>query len=115
MDDFGTGYSALSYLRRFPFDRIKIDRSFVSDLGKRSDSEAIIRAVVALCDELGIAVTAEGVETRDQLAALVTAGVNEVQGHLFSPAVPVHAVAHVLAIASRQPIRMVDRLCEVTG
>ena len=63
MDDFGTGYSSLSYLRRFPFDRIKIDQSFVRELGKQHDCGAIIRAVIALSHELGMATTAEGVET----------------------------------------------------
>ena len=66
MDDFGTGYSSLSYLRRFPFDRIKIDRSFVRDLDKQADCIAIVRAVATLGNDLGIAITAEGVETGQQ-------------------------------------------------
>ena len=70
MDDFGIGYSSLSYLRRFPFDRIKIDQSFVRELGKQTDCIAIVRAVTKLGIALGMAITAEGVETQEQLAAL---------------------------------------------
>ncbi len=68
MDDFGTGYSSLSYLRRFPFDRIKIDQSFVRELCSKQDCGAIVRAVTGLSRDLGMATTAEGVETREQLA-----------------------------------------------
>ena len=88
MDDFGTGYSSLSYLRRFPFDRIKIDQSFVRDLGNRNDCRAIVRAVTSLSSELGIETTAEGVETQEQLDTLAGIGCTEVQGYLFSAAVP---------------------------
>ena len=95
MDDFGTGYSSLNYLRRFPFDRIKIDQSFVRDLNSKRDCGAIIRAVIALSRELGIATTAEGVETQVQLDALMNAGCTEFQGYLFSPAVTSGAVAGV--------------------
>lgn len=101
MDDFGTGYSSLSYLRRFPFDRIKIDQSFVSGLGKREDCGAIVRAVTGLSGELGMATTGEGVETQEQLEALASIGCTEVQGYLFSPAVPgsrVPSLLHELAV-----------------
>ena len=84
MDDFGTGYSSLSYLRCFPFDKIKIDRSFVSELSERPDCLAIIRAVAGLGISLGIATTAEGVETREQLEQVRAEGCTEVQGYLFS-------------------------------
>jgi diguanylate cyclase (GGDEF)-like protein/PAS domain S-box-containing protein len=84
MDDFGTGYSSLSYLRSFPFDKIKIDRSFVNELTERPDCLAIIRAVAGLGISLGIATTAEGIETPEQLAQVRAEGCTEVQGYLFS-------------------------------
>jgi EAL domain-containing protein (putative c-di-GMP-specific phosphodiesterase class I) len=98
LDDFGTGHSSLSYLRRFPFDRIKIDRSFTRELGRQADCAAIVRAVAALGSELGMAVTAEGVETPQQLDALMRAGCGEAQGYLFSAAVPSDAVLDVIAM-----------------
>jgi diguanylate cyclase (GGDEF)-like protein/PAS domain S-box-containing protein len=106
MDDFGTGYSSLSYLRCFPFDRIKIDQSFVRELGKRRDCSAIVRAVADLSGELGMATTAEGVETREQLDALTAIGCTEVQGYLFSPAVPGGQVPDLL----RRMPAMIDQL-----
>jgi len=84
MDDFGTGYSSLSYLHSFPFDKIKIDRLFVSDLDANSDCAAIVRAVAGLGKTLGMKTTAEGVETREQLDWLRSEGCTEVQGYLFS-------------------------------
>jgi diguanylate cyclase (GGDEF)-like protein len=84
LDDFGTGFSSLSYLRSFPFDRIKIDRSFVKDFGLRNDADAIIRAIVGLGKSLRIPVTAEGVETYEQLALVRAEGCDEAQGHLIS-------------------------------
>jgi diguanylate cyclase (GGDEF)-like protein len=89
MDDFGTGYSSLSYLRSFPFDKIKIDQSFVRDLGRNGDSRAIVRAVAGLGAALGMATTAEGVETREQLDFVRDEGCTEVQGFLFSRPLPV--------------------------
>jgi diguanylate cyclase (GGDEF)-like protein len=96
MDDFGTGYSSLSYLTRFPFDRIKIDQSFVRELSTRTDCITIVRAVTTLGHDLGIAITAEGVETEQQLDALERAGCTEVQGYLFSPPVAGGAVIELL-------------------
>ena len=83
LDDFGTGYSSLSYLRSFPFDKIKIDRSFVQELASRDDSMAIVRAVAGLGRSLGIATTAEGVETEAQLDLLRREGCTQAQGYLF--------------------------------
>jgi diguanylate cyclase (GGDEF)-like protein len=84
MDDFGTGYSSLGYLRSFPFDRIKIDQSFIRDLAKDKESLAIVRAVVGLGRGLGIVTTAEGVETQHQLEALRNEGCTDAQGYFFS-------------------------------
>jgi diguanylate cyclase (GGDEF)-like protein/PAS domain S-box-containing protein len=97
MDDFGTGYSSLSYLRSFPFDKIKIDQSFVSELASHGDSMAIVRAVTGLGKSLGIATTAEGVETDEQLALLRAEGCNQVQGYLFDPPRPAAEVEKMLA------------------
>ena len=92
MDDFGTGYSSLSYLRRFPFDKIKIDQSFVRDIGNNKQSLAIIEAVTNLGTTLGMATTAEGVETRDQLEQLRAHGCTEVQGYYFSKPKPIEEI-----------------------
>jgi diguanylate cyclase (GGDEF)-like protein/PAS domain S-box-containing protein len=96
MDDFGTGYSSLSYLRSFPFDKIKIDRSFVHELASRNDSMAIVRAVTSLGKSLGVATTAEGVETDEQLTLVRSEGCNLAQGYLFSAPVPAAEVEHLL-------------------
>jgi diguanylate cyclase (GGDEF)-like protein len=93
MDDFGTGYSSLGYLRRFPFDKVKIDQSFVRDLGRSDDCSHIVRAVIGLCDGLGISTTAEGVESAAQYDHLTNEGCTEVQGYLFGRAVPASEVA----------------------
>jgi diguanylate cyclase (GGDEF)-like protein len=88
LDDFGTGYSSLLYLRRFPFDKLKIDRSFVHSIEKAADAAAIVHAVVSLGRGLGMKVTAEGVETADQQLFLRAAGVHSMQGYRFGRAVP---------------------------
>ena len=97
MDDFGTGYSSLSYLRKFPFDKIKIDQTFIFDMSDHSDSLAIVRAVIAMGNGLGIATTAEGVETAEQFKQLKLEGCTEVQGYLFSPPRPATEVRGLLA------------------
>ncbi len=97
MDDFGTGYSGLSYLRAFPFDKIKIDRSFISELGESADCMAIIRAITNLGSNLGIPTLAEGVETKKQFAWLREAGCTEMQGYLFSRPVPASEIAGLLS------------------
>jgi diguanylate cyclase (GGDEF)-like protein len=103
MDDFGTGYSSLNYLRSFPFDKIKIDQSFIRDLSEHPDSAAIVRAMTGLGTGLGISTTAEGVETERQFAHLIADGCTEVQGYLFSPACPARDVARMVAEISRRP------------
>jgi EAL domain-containing protein (putative c-di-GMP-specific phosphodiesterase class I) len=98
LDDFGTGYSSLSYLRRFPFDKIKIDRSFVSCLTDKNDQAAVIlRAFSGLGISLGMATTAEGVETEEQLERVRAEGCTEVQGYYFSKPVPAVDIAALLA------------------
>jgi diguanylate cyclase (GGDEF)-like protein len=96
LDDFGTGYSSLSYLRRFDVDKIKIDRSFVQQLGDTADSAAIVTAVVTLGHAMGLSVTAEGVETDEQSRFLSAIGCDSLQGYLFSPPVPEEEVAQLL-------------------
>jgi predicted signal transduction protein with EAL and GGDEF domain len=97
LDDFGTGYSSLSYLRSFPFDKIKIDRSFVTELATRDDSMAIVRAVTGLGKSLGIVTTAEGVETEAQFDLLRREGCTQAQGYLFSKPRPAAEVAAMLS------------------
>ncbi|MCR0982907.1 bifunctional diguanylate cyclase/phosphodiesterase [Roseomonas populi] len=94
LDDFGTGYSSLGYLRRFPFDEIKIDQSFVRGLGRDVESAAIVEAVLALSRSLGISVVAEGVETEQQLEMLRSRGCPRVQGYLLGRPVPSAALFH---------------------
>ncbi|MFN8983490.1 MAG: putative bifunctional diguanylate cyclase/phosphodiesterase, partial [Alphaproteobacteria bacterium] len=98
MDDFGTGYSSLTQLRSFPFDRLKIDRSFIRDLPESAQSLAILRSVVGLGRSLGIAVTAEGVETPDQMRLLILEGCNSAQGYLIGK--PQEAAAYVKLITN---------------
>ena len=98
LDDFGTGYSSLSYLHSFPLDKVKIDRSFLKGVGSSERSLTLLRGVARLSSELGMKVVMEGVETEDQLKLIAAEpGVDEVQGYLFSPAVPSRDVARLLA------------------
>ena len=97
MDDFGTGYSSLAYLRNFPFDQIKIDRSFVNDMLVRQDCRAIVRAVIGLAKSLDISTVIEGIETREQLQAAKAEGCDLGQGYLFSKPMPEREVAAFLA------------------
>jgi len=92
MDDFGTGYSSLTYLQSFPFDKIKIDRSFVKDITENSGSLNIVRAVAALANGMGMTATAEGVETREQLDRITSEGCTEMQGFLFSKPLPAREI-----------------------
>jgi EAL domain-containing protein (putative c-di-GMP-specific phosphodiesterase class I) len=99
MDDFGTGYSSLGYLRSFPFDKIKIDRSFISATGH--ETGAIIGTIASLGAALGIETTAEGVETSEQLEVVRRAGCTEVQGYLISRPLPAPELSHFIARFSR--------------
>ena len=101
LDDFGTGYSSLNYLKRYPVDRIKIDRSFVSQLTPGSVSIAIVEAMVRLAHALKIEVTAEGVETREQMDILTRLGCNVFQGFLLSPPIGPAALTVLLSEAQR--------------
>ena len=105
LDDFGTGYSSFNYLRSFPFDKIKIDRCFVEDVDSRGDSQAIIRAVTGLASSLGMITTAEGIESEEQLAQVKLAGCKQVQGHLFSKAIPASEIeGRVVQSRSKQAV-----------
>jgi diguanylate cyclase (GGDEF)-like protein len=100
LDDFGTGYSSLSYLQRFPFDKIKIDRSFVNDIAGPDGSSCIVQAVVNIAAARRMMTTAEGVETSQQQELLRALGCTEMQGYLFSPAIPAADIRRLL-LASR--------------
>lgn len=97
MDDFGTGYASLSHLRSFPFDRLKIDLSFVAGITESPQGAAVVRAILQLASSLNISSTAEGVETQAQLDQLALGGCEEAQGFLFSPARPASEVPRLLA------------------
>jgi diguanylate cyclase (GGDEF)-like protein len=84
LDDFGTGYSSLAYVRRFPFDTLKIDRTFISEMLQRRDAHAIVQTIVSMAATLGMRTVAEGVESEQQMAAVAEAGCDEVQGYLVS-------------------------------
>ncbi len=99
LDDFGSGYSNLGYLQRFPFDKLKIDRSFVSALGRSSNGSVIIQAIVALGRALGVSVVVEGVETEEQRVLLRLAGCDEMQGFLFAKPAPAKVIDRLV----RQP------------
>ncbi len=99
LDDFGTGWSSLSYLRRFPLDHIKIDKSFLRDIDLNSSSEAVVRSILNLGRSLGLSCIAEGVETHEQLSYLQTQKCAEMQGFLYSKAVPAGECAELMSAA----------------
>ena len=96
LDDFGVGYSSLGYLRKFPFDTIKIDRSFVRTLGECQESATIVRTIASLGANLGVETTAEGVETAEQLELVRRAGCTAVQGYYFGRPCPAADVARII-------------------
>ena len=104
LDDFGTGYSSLGYLSRFPLDRLKINQGFVRDITTEPRNAAIARATIALAQGLGMVVVAEGVESEDQLRYLRGIGCEEIQGHLFSRAVPPEELAAMVAQGKALPL-----------
>jgi diguanylate cyclase (GGDEF)-like protein len=108
LDDFGTGYSSLGYLRRFPVDKLKIDKSFVQNLGITEDAAAIVECVTRLGRALGLAVTAEGVETGEQHRFVRAVGCHQVQGYLFSPPVEAEQVTELVRQESAARPRRAD-------
>jgi len=104
LDDFGTGYSSLSYLRRFSFDRIKIDHSFVCDITQNEGSLKIVRAIVMLAHSLGLSVIAEGVETDEQLAAIRGEGCDSVQGYYTGAPAPIAVFHEKVGIPGEQRV-----------
>ena len=101
LDDFGTGYSSLNYLRSFPFSKIKIDRCFIDEIDSRPDCQAIVRSVVTLAQSLGMTTTAEGVERQEQVEHLRLQGCSEVQGFLYSKAVPADQLSNLRSVSAR--------------
>lgn len=92
IDDFGTGYASLTYLRRYPIRVLKVDRSFIMNLATNSFDRQLVEGIVTMAAHLGLAVTAEGVETREQESALIAAGCSRAQGYLYSPAIPISSL-----------------------
>jgi len=96
MDDFGTGYSSFAYLNDFPFTQIKFDRKFSQDIASSPRTKSIVEAVTRLCQKLGMAVVAEGVETPQQLLLLHSLGINSIQGYIYSRPVPVETLVPLI-------------------
>jgi diguanylate cyclase (GGDEF)-like protein/PAS domain S-box-containing protein len=103
LDDFGTGYSSLSYLRSFPVQRLKIDRSFIHDITTDAGSANIVASIIALSQKMDLEVVAEGVETEEQRRYLQRQGCHEIQGFLFSPALPANEIESMLRARRRLP------------
>jgi diguanylate cyclase len=105
VDDFGTGYSSMSYLRRFPIDKLKIDRCFVEQMTRRTEDASIVRAIISLAHSLRLKVIAEGVETPEQLQLLAELGCDQYQGYYFSPAL---ASSEFVALIKQEPALLTD-------
>ena len=97
LDDFGTGYSSLSYLQSFPFTNLKIDRSFIKELGSKKGASEIVKAIVAIAKAVNMKVTAEGIETEDQLQQAIVCGCTEFQGYLFSRPQVFNVIAQLIS------------------
>jgi EAL domain-containing protein (putative c-di-GMP-specific phosphodiesterase class I) len=104
IDDFGTGYSSLAYLKRFPVDVVKVDRSFVRDVPHDADDAAIVKGIIALAHSLRLEVVAEGVETEAQLEFLRAQACDMLQGYYLSMPVPADQFARYLAIAAKHDV-----------
>ncbi len=98
LDDFGTGYSSLNYLRRFPLQVLKIDRSFIKDLDEEKSHKVLVDTIIAMAHSLGLEVVAEGVETQPQLDYLRSRDVRIIQGYIYSPPIPADKFRSLLAI-----------------
>lgn len=110
VDDFGTGYSSMSYLRRFPIDKLKIDRGFVKDLLNRADDASIVQAIISLAHSLRLKVVAEGVETAEQLSSLKSMGCDQYQGYHFSPPLPAAEFGELIKRGGKEQFSMEDAL-----
>ena len=105
IDDFGTGYSSLNYLKSFPIDTLKIDRSFISQVTSNAHDEAIAKAIIAMAHSLDLKVIAEGVETSAQLAFLCQEGCHGIQGYFYSPPLP--AAEFMQFLAEKKPLLLI--------
>jgi EAL domain-containing protein (putative c-di-GMP-specific phosphodiesterase class I) len=101
IDDFGTGYSSLYHLYELQFDKLKIDRRFIQELGIKAESDVFMGAIIGLCKGLNLCVTAEGIETDGQAVAALRHGVHQAQGFLFGEAVPASAVLQLLSTSEQ--------------
>jgi EAL domain-containing protein (putative c-di-GMP-specific phosphodiesterase class I) len=112
VDDFGTGYSSMSYLRRFPIDKLKIDRSFVKELASRPEDASIVQAIISLAHSLKLKVVAEGVETTQQLEALRKLGCDQYQGFHFSEPLPAKEFGALVRHHSRDSTTIHERTAQ---
>ena len=108
MDDFGTGYSSLSYLQSFPFDKIKIDRAFIANVERNSQSASIVRAVIGLGRGLNVPVVAEGVETQEQMSFLMDEDCDEIQGYLLGRPGPIDDYAELIGRPAAARIKAIS-------